>query len=137
FHIGVSPTEERTIPYWSSQTLSPIVRVLRDEGAGIILRERFNIEITADVQDSLCKVNRLDATWQDIERRALSSSQPIILVVDDEFSKYRDLFLPLSEKYNVISATDANDALIKVKAANPRLVIVDMQMSSGGIWDEN
>ena len=137
FYIGVCPTEERTIPYRATQTLNPIIRVLRDEGARLIIRERFNVEITAEIRDDLCKVNKLDETWQKIEKRALSSSHPVVLVVDDEFRKYQDLFLPLIGKYHIMSATNAKDALIKIQAARPRLVIVDMQVSSGGIWSED
>jgi hypothetical protein len=137
FYIGVCPTEESTIPYWATQTLNPIIRVLRHEGARKIILERFSVEITAEIRDELCKVNKLDQTWQQIEKRALSSSHPVILVVDDEFRKYQDLFLPLIGKYHIMSATNANDALIKIQAARPRLVIVDMQVSSGGIWTDS
>lgn len=136
FKIGVSPTETRTIPYWLSQTVGPIQRVLRDEGAALIVRERFNVEIIAEADESLCRVNKIDAVWQAIEKKALSSNQPVILVVDDEFRKYQDLFLPLMDKFHVVSASNAKEALIKIEATSPDLVIVDMQMSSGELWGD-
>ncbi len=136
FRVGVRPTEERTIEYWLSQTMAPLTRVLRDEGASQIVKDKFGVEINIEPADELCRVNKLDGIWQEIEKKSLSSSLPVILVVDDQFGKLEDLFLPLMGKFHVISSASAHDALIKLRATDIKLVIVDMQMGSGGMWTD-
>jgi CheY-like chemotaxis protein len=134
FRLGVRPTQDRTITYWLTQSIAPLIRVLRDEGAAAIVKEKFGVEIVAEPADELCRVNALDSTWQEIEVKALSSSLPVILVVDDEFRKYEDLFLELATRFRVLSAANARDALIRIKATPVNLVVVDMQIGSGGLW---
>jgi hypothetical protein len=135
FRVGVRPTDERTIDYWLSQTIDPLVRVVRDEGAGQIVKEKFGVNINVEPADELCRVNKLDSVWSEIEKKSLSSSLPVILAVDDQFGKLEDLFLPLMRKFRVMSSDSAKDALIKLRATDVKLVIIDMQMGSGGMWN--
>jgi DNA-binding response OmpR family regulator len=51
-----------------------------------------------------------------------------VLVVDDEKLNVEMLEGILSEKYEVVTAHDGNEALLKVEKANPDLIILDIMM---------
>jgi CheY-like chemotaxis protein len=136
FFIVVRPTKENSIAYWLHQIQRPIRKALDDDGAGRIIFERFGVQIECIPSRAKSKASSLDKRWEAIEDTALYSGRKVVLVVDDEFRKLDDLFLPVMDHYYVQAVYNAKDALIRLEATRVDLVIVDMQIGSGGIWNE-
>jgi CheY-like chemotaxis protein len=136
FTIIVRPTRQRSTEYWLKQIRRPIAKALLDDGAQQIIQEKFGVTIEIATSAERSKVNKLGAVWENLEERSLSSNRKVILVIDDEKRKLEDLFLPLMDDYHVIFAYDAKDAFTKLQAGIVHLAIVDMQVGSGGLWNE-
>ena len=136
FSIIVHPTRKRSIEYWLRQIKRPISKALFSDGAQQIIQNAFNIIIEVDTDPRLSNINVLGKTWEDLEERSLSSNQKVILVIDDERRKLEDLFLSLMGDYHVVFASDAKDAITKLRAGKVDLAVVDMQIGAGGIWDD-
>ncbi len=134
FVIAVHPSKESSVPYWLTQIRRPIFKAIDDDGAGAIVRERYSVDIQIAMNRSMSNANNLGEWWAALENKALSSGRKVILVIDDEFRKLEDLFLPLQDTYHVEQAHNARDALTKLDSRVVDLVIVDMQIGSGGIW---
>ena len=85
--------------------------------------------------NELSKANPLGSEWEKIEKKALSHGRKVILLIDDEVRKMKDLLVPLMNDFHIIFAPHARDALTKVAATKIDLAIVDMQIGSGGLWN--
>ena len=136
FLIAVRPTKENSIGYWLHQIHRPIKKAIEDDGAGRIIIDKFGVQIECLPSRERSKVSSLDERWETIEDTALYSGRKVVLVVDDEFRKLDDLFLPVMDHYYVQAVYNAKDAFIRLQATRVDLVIVDMQIGSGGIWNE-
>ena len=134
FVLAVHPSKEGSISYWLTQIRRPIFKAIDDDGAGRIVAARFGVEIAIEISRKMSSVNNLGLWWSELENKALSSGRQVILIVDDEFRKLEDLFLPLQDDYHIEQAHSARDALMKLESRPVDLVIVDMQIGSGGIW---
>lgn len=135
FSLAVHPSRSQAIPYWLNQIRRPIHKALYDESCARIIRDTWGFEITVQPSQDLSSCGPLDAIWQSIESKALSAGRKVILVADDEVRKMEDLFIPLMDKYHIIYAPNARDALDKLAAGRVDLAVVDLQMGSGHIWD--
>lgn len=136
FTAIVRPTRTRSIEYWLKQIRRPISKALSDDGAQQIIQDQFGVTIEIFTSAARSQVNKLGPVWEKLEERALSSNRKVILVIDDEKRKLEDLFLPLMDDYHVIFASDAKDAFTKLQAGVVHLAIIDMQVGSGGLWDD-
>ena len=136
FLIAVRPTKENSIGYWLHQIHRPIKKAIEDDGAGRIIFDKFGVQIECLPSRERSKVSSLGGRWETIEDTALYSGRKVVLVVDDEFRKLDDLFLPVMDHYYVQAVYNAKDAFIRLQATRVDLVIVDLQIGSGGIWNE-
>jgi len=107
-----------------------------DEGASLIIERSYGVSIRSERSDDLSRASGLTGVWIDLESRALSQGRKVILVVDDEVSKYEDVFYPLMDKYHVLKAPNPKSALIQLRAMTVAAVVVDLQMGSGNLWTE-
>jgi CheY-like chemotaxis protein len=136
FHVGVHPSRADSIRYWQKRIVKPIHKELIDEGAGKIITEAFGIKINVDYSDDLSQAVLLNEEWNGIEDKALSDGLKVILVVDDEAKKLEDLFFPLMGEYHIVFSKNAKDALERLSAIKVDLAVVDLQIGSGFMWDE-
>lgn len=132
--LAVNPSSKQAIPYWLNQIRRPIHKALYDDGCARIIRDAWQYEIEVQPSQDLSAVGPLDDTWKLIEEKALSAGRKVILVADDEVRKMEDMFIPLMDKYHVIFAPNAKDALDKLAAGRVDLAVVDLQMGSGYLW---
>lgn len=136
FELGVCPTSDDTIPYWLTNIIKPINKALINQGVGEIISEEYGLKVDVVRSAELSVKHLLNEQWQEIEEKALLGGGCIILVVDDEARKIKDLFLHLSETYHIVYASNAREGLEKMKAYDVSLAIVDLQIGSGGLWGE-
>jgi len=136
FVLAVRPTREGSISYWLHQIRRPLNRALQDDGCQAILFDHSRISVEVTISQEMSSVNRLDRRWQSLEEIALSASRKVIMVIDDEFRKLEDLFLPLMHSYHVVQAPNARDAFSKMAAGFVDLAIVDIQIGSGAMWSD-
>jgi len=134
FHLMVRAPRRQSIGYWLHQVHRPLKKALYDDGAQRIVKDRFGVEIDVVVDSDLSTVAGQNRLWLQIEERALSQNRKVVLVIDDEFRKFEELFWPVMDEFHVLQAVNAKDALEKLAAAHVDLAIVDMQIGSGGIW---
>lgn len=132
FKIQVHPANKSSIPYWLKQISQPIIKALEDDGAASIIKDKWGVNIEVITDEDGSYTNDFGIHWRAIEERALSSGRKVIMVIDDEYRKIEDLFLPLMDDFHVVVAADANDAFKKLSARSADLVLVDMQIPSGG-----
>jgi ActR/RegA family two-component response regulator len=69
-----------------------------------------------------------------LEQRALSQGRKVVLIVDDEVTKYDDVFYPLMEKFHVVKAPNPRAAITCLDAMPITVAVLDLQMGSGGLW---
>jgi hypothetical protein len=134
FVLVVHPSRENSIQYWLTQIRRPIFKALQDDGAAEIIKARFNVDVIIHTAPQMCSKNSIGAWFHEMEDRALSSGRKVVLVADDEFRKLEDLFLPLQDRYHIEQAHHARDAFMKLQAREVDLIIVDLQIGSGGLW---
>lgn len=133
FKISISPTSEKSKPYWMHQIYRPINRVLFDDQCHSIIIKNWGVDIRVEKDFDASKICEF-TIMKDIENKALTGNRKIILIIDDEIRKLEDLFFPLMEDYHVIYSNSAKDAFDKMNAAPADLAIVDLEIGSGGIW---
>jgi ActR/RegA family two-component response regulator len=136
FNLRVQPSRRDSIHYWLTQIKRPILKALMDDGVKAILRQEFGINVSIQTNPSESRVNNLGDSWSRLEEKALAENSKIVLIVDDEFRKIEDTFIPLMDEYTVSSAPNAKAALEQINARKVDFVIVDMQIGSGGLWTE-
>jgi CheY-like chemotaxis protein len=134
FRLIVHPPAMSSQQYWLNQIRRPITKALLDEGANQVIRERWGVQIKIEPAHQLSTPNDLGSDWAKIEKMALSAGRKVVLVIDDESRKMTDLFMSLMDKYHVVFAEDAKDALATMAVSPADLVIVDMQVGSGQLW---
>jgi hypothetical protein len=134
FQLIARPPRQQSIGYWLNQIHRPLKKALYDDGAQRIVKDKFGIEVDVIVDPELSTVGTRNPLWIQIEERALSQNRKVVLVIDDEFRKFEELFWPVMDHFHVIPAPHARDALEKLAAAHVDLAIVDMQIGSGGLW---
>lgn len=137
FILTVHPSKVESTQYWLRQIRGPIWKAIDDNGAGEIIKDHFGVSIKLTTGFEMSGANNLGEWWGNIEDRALSAGRKVILVIDDEFRKLEDLFVPLQDDYHVLQARNAKEALVTLKAKEVDLAIVDMQIGSGGLWSED
>jgi len=135
FTLAVHPSQEQAIPYWLNQVRRPIHKALYDENCARIINEVWRYDITVVPSQDLSSAGPLDIIWKNIENKAMSAGRKVIMVADDEVRKMEDLFIPLMDKYHIIFAPNAKDALDKLAASKIDLAIIDLQMGSGHMWN--
>jgi hypothetical protein len=136
FSIAVRPTSRDTIPYWLTQVYRPIKKALVDEAAAKIIADHYKVHIDVRRSPDLSRESGLKGWWADLEQQTLSQGRKVILIVDDEVSKYDDVFYPLMERYRVVKAPDARAALTYLTAMHISVAVLDLQMGSQGLWNE-
>lgn len=134
FKLIVRPSKTESIPYWLKQISRPMLKVLKDEGAASIIKEKWNIIISLAYDFDSSKAVTLGKDWELIETKSLSHGRKVILVVDDEVRKMEDLFIPLMNNFYVLFSPNARDALTKISATKVDLAIIDLQVGSGDLW---
>ena len=136
FVLIVHPARRESIPYWLHQIRRPILKAIKEDGCGRILSDKFGIEIEFTWAEDRSSVFSFDQSWSQLEDLALSAGRKTVLVIDDEYRKLEDLFIPLMDNFHIMFASNAKDGLEKMAAQRPDLAIVDMQVGSGFIWSE-
>jgi hypothetical protein len=134
FQLVTRPPRGQSIGYWLNQIHRPLKKALYDDGTQRIVKDKFGIEIKVEVEPEQSTVGVHNKLWLQIEERALSQNRKVVMVIDDEFRKFEELFWPVMDHFHVIPASHAKDALAKLAAARVDLAIVDMQIGSGGLW---
>lgn len=134
FKFCVRPTKRESIVYWINQIKKPLLRVLLDDGAAKIIQRHWRLQIKVEADISNSKTLTGGEPWPSIEKKAFSKGLKSIILIDDVVRKMEDLLLPLMRDFSVVFSPNAKDALTKIAAMEIDLVIVDMQIGSGGIW---
>lgn len=135
FTLIVHPSTTGSVDYWLRQIRRPIFKALHDDDAQRIIRDRFGVTVEIEISHSQSKPISLGQVLSAVEQKALSSGKRVIVVIDDETRKLEDLFQPLTDAFHVIYASNASDAVSKLRAVKADLCIVDMQIGAGGLWD--
>lgn len=134
FKIAVHPSSKSSISYWLRQIQRPIFKVLYDDKASEYIKDRWRVTIDTELGYTISDIGINSEEWRTIEQISLSSGKKIILVIDDEVRKMEDLFVPLLDNYHVMYAPNTKDALTRLEATKIDIAIVDMQISSSGLW---
>lgn len=135
FQLIIHPSHDASVPYWLHQISRPVSRALFDDGCQRIIQEKYGVKIDFKPIHSRSTKGCLGKQFESIEERALKGGRKVILLIDDEAQKMKDLMLPLTSTYHVVYAYDAQDGLSKLQALRPELAIVDMQISARGEWN--
>jgi ActR/RegA family two-component response regulator len=134
FRLAVHPPSLSSVPYWLHQARRPILKVMQDEGASRIIQESWLVNVTLESAPDLSTPIAFGEPWHAIENKALSAGRKVVMVIDDESRKMEDLLLPLMQKFHVVFASNAKDAIDKLGAQAVDLAIVDLQIGSGYMW---
>jgi hypothetical protein len=135
FDILVNPPRSQSLAYWLHQTYRPIKKALIDEDSGQIIKDHFAVELCVRTDFGRSSPGSSTPDWAAIEDKALSANRKTVMLIDDEARKMEDLLAPCMDQFHIVFAATAKDALEKMQASPVDLAVVDMQVSSGGIWN--